>query len=207
MPQQHAAPQPPATPPAYRAAPQAYAQPAAQPAARPPVAPMHAAQPAPQPPAAPMPQAPRPPAAPMARMMRRCRRDWRCRRGPCPPTRPPACRTRSAPCAARWKAMDGLLWGGRQGPAASRPARRCSRSLLDAGFSTKLVRTLVERMPRAGRRRRAGLGAQRTGHAPAGAGLGGYVPERRRVCAGRSPPAWARPPPWRSWPRAASRAG
>ena len=42
--------------------------------------------------------------------------------------------------------MDGLLW------AAARPGREPAgaalfRSLLDAGFSTKLVRTLVERMP------------------------------------------------------------
>ena len=155
MPQQHAAPQPPATPPAYRAAPQAYAQPAAQPAARPPVAPaapaapMHAAQPAPQPPAAPMPQAPRPPAAPMARMP-----DAPMPQGlALPPGTLPADTAAglqnaiSALRGALESRMDGLLWGGRQGPGREPAGAALFRSLLDAGFSTKLVRTLVERMP------------------------------------------------------------
>ena len=155
MPQQHAAPQPPAMPPAYRAAPQAYAQPAAQPAARPPVAPaapaapMHAAQPAPQPPAAPMPQAPRPPAAPMARMP-----DAPMPQGlALPPGTLPADTAAglqnaiSALRGALESRMDGLLWGGRQGPGREPAGAALFRSLLDAGFSTKLVRTLVERMP------------------------------------------------------------
>lgn len=43
--------------------------------------------------------------------------------------------------------MDGLLWGGRQGPGREPAAAALFRSLLDAGFSTKLVRTLVERLP------------------------------------------------------------
>ena len=43
--------------------------------------------------------------------------------------------------------MDGLLWGGRQGPGREPAGAALFRSLLDAGFSTKLVRTLVERMP------------------------------------------------------------
>ncbi|MGE8657309.1 MAG: flagellar biosynthesis protein FlhF [Achromobacter sp.] len=43
--------------------------------------------------------------------------------------------------------MDGLLWGGRQGPGREPTGAALFRSLLDAGFSTKLVRTLVERMP------------------------------------------------------------
>lgn len=43
--------------------------------------------------------------------------------------------------------MDGLLWGGRQGSAREAAAAALFRSLLDAGFSTKLVRALVERLP------------------------------------------------------------
>jgi flagellar biosynthesis protein FlhF len=43
--------------------------------------------------------------------------------------------------------MDGLLWGGRQGPGREPAGAALFRSLLDAGFSTKLVRTLVERIP------------------------------------------------------------
>ncbi|QVQ28750.1 flagellar biosynthesis protein FlhF [Achromobacter deleyi] len=43
--------------------------------------------------------------------------------------------------------MDGLLWGGRQGTGREPAAAALFRSLLDAGFSTKLVRTLVERLP------------------------------------------------------------
>ncbi|WP_395757656.1 flagellar biosynthesis protein FlhF [Achromobacter sp. EB05] len=43
--------------------------------------------------------------------------------------------------------MDGLLWGGRQGPGREPAGAALFRSLLDAGFSTKLVRALVERMP------------------------------------------------------------
>lgn len=43
--------------------------------------------------------------------------------------------------------MGGLLWGGRQGPGREPAGAALFRSLLDAGFSTKLVRTLVERMP------------------------------------------------------------
>ncbi|WKK15496.1 flagellar biosynthesis protein FlhF [Achromobacter insolitus] len=43
--------------------------------------------------------------------------------------------------------MDGLLWGGRQGPGREPAGAALFRSLMDAGFSTKLVRTLVERLP------------------------------------------------------------
>ena len=43
--------------------------------------------------------------------------------------------------------MDGLLWGGRQGAGREPAGAALFRSLLDAGFSTKLVRTLVERLP------------------------------------------------------------
>ena len=43
--------------------------------------------------------------------------------------------------------MDGLLWGGRQGPGREPAGAALFRSLLDAGFSTKLVRTLVDRLP------------------------------------------------------------
>lgn len=43
--------------------------------------------------------------------------------------------------------MDGLLWGGRQGPGREPAGAALFRSLLDAGFSAKLVRALVERMP------------------------------------------------------------
>ncbi|MFD4839084.1 flagellar biosynthesis protein FlhF [Achromobacter sp. NPDC058515] len=43
--------------------------------------------------------------------------------------------------------MDGLLWGGPQGPGREPAGAALFRSLLDAGFSTKLVRTLVERLP------------------------------------------------------------
>ena len=53
----------------------------------------------------------------------------------------------SALRGARESRMDGLLWGGRQGPGREPAGAALFRSLLDAGFSTKLVRTLVERMP------------------------------------------------------------
>ncbi|CAB3630846.1 flagellar biosynthesis protein FlhF [Achromobacter pestifer] len=43
--------------------------------------------------------------------------------------------------------MDGLLWGGRQGAGREPAAAALFRGLLDAGFSTKLVRALVERLP------------------------------------------------------------
>lgn len=43
--------------------------------------------------------------------------------------------------------MDGLLWGGRPGTGREPAAAALFRSLLDAGFSTKLVRTLVDRLP------------------------------------------------------------
>lgn len=43
--------------------------------------------------------------------------------------------------------MDGLLWGGRPGSGREPAAAALFRSLLDAGFSTKLVRTLVDRLP------------------------------------------------------------
>ncbi|QYJ23728.1 flagellar biosynthesis protein FlhF [Achromobacter sp. ES-001] len=43
--------------------------------------------------------------------------------------------------------MDGLLWGGRPGATREAAAAALFRSLLDAGFSTKLVRTLVDRLP------------------------------------------------------------
>ena len=43
--------------------------------------------------------------------------------------------------------MDGLLWGGRPGTTRETAAAALFRSLLDAGFSTKLVRALVDRLP------------------------------------------------------------
>ncbi|MFY0476517.1 flagellar biosynthesis protein FlhF [Achromobacter marplatensis] len=43
--------------------------------------------------------------------------------------------------------MDGLLWGGRSGSGREPAAAALFRSLLDAGFSTKLVRALVDRLP------------------------------------------------------------
>ncbi|MPS78125.1 MAG: flagellar biosynthesis protein FlhF [Achromobacter sp.] len=43
--------------------------------------------------------------------------------------------------------MDGLLWGGRPGTTREAAAAALFRSLLDAGFSTKLVRALVDRLP------------------------------------------------------------
>jgi flagellar biosynthesis protein FlhF len=43
--------------------------------------------------------------------------------------------------------MDGLLWGGRPGSGREPAAAALFRSLLDAGFSTKLVRALVDRLP------------------------------------------------------------
>ncbi len=44
--------------------------------------------------------------------------------------------------------MDGLLWGGRPGAARDPAVAGLFRTLLDAGFSTKLVRALVERLPK-----------------------------------------------------------
>ena len=142
MPQQHAAPQPPATPPAYRAAPTT----GRATRGRPPVAPC--AQPAPQPPAAPMPQAPRPPRAHGAHA--RCADaagtgvaagDLARRHG-----RRPA--ERDQRLARRAGKPHGRPALGRTPGARPRAGRRALfRSLLDAGFSTKLVRTLVERMP------------------------------------------------------------
>ena len=148
MPQQHAAPQPPATPPPYRAAPRL--QPAAcGPAGRARCAGRAHARGSAPPPAAPMPQAPRPPAAPMARMP-----DAPMPQGlALPPGTLPADTAAglqnaiSALRGALESRMDGLLWGGRQGPGREPAGAALFRSLLDAGFSTKLVRTLVERMP------------------------------------------------------------
>jgi len=44
--------------------------------------------------------------------------------------------------------MDGLLWGGAQGPGREPAAMGLFRGLLEAGFSMPLVRALVERLPR-----------------------------------------------------------
>ena len=138
--------------------------------------------------AAPMPQAPRPPAAPMARMP-----DAPMPQGlALPPGTLPADTAAglqnaiSALRGALESRMDGLLWGGRQArPRAGR--RGAVPQPVGRGFQHQAGPHAGRAHARgAGRRRRAGLGAQRTGHAPAGAGLGGYVPERRRVCAGRS---------------------
>lgn len=100
-------------------------------------------------PAAP-PAAPQPPAAPsMARMP-----DAPVRQLPAmPPSNLPvdtAAGLQDAISALRGaleSRMDGLLWGGRQGPGREPAGAALFRSLLDAGFSTKLVRTLVERLP------------------------------------------------------------
>ena len=43
--------------------------------------------------------------------------------------------------------MDGLMWGGRQGPGKEPVNATLFRTLLEAGFSTALVRTLMERQP------------------------------------------------------------
>ncbi|WZB75454.1 hypothetical protein WJ972_03045 [Achromobacter insuavis] len=102
--------------------------------------------------------------------------------------------------------MDGLLWGGRQGPGREPAGAALFRSLLDAGFSTKLVRALVERMPQ-------GMSAE--------SALAWTAMNWSRTCRcwGRKMNSWAaactrwsvrpasaRPPRWPSWRRAASRA-
>lgn len=75
------------------------------------------------------------------------------RQSPMPPAALPADTTAglqdaiSALRGAMESRMDGLLWGGRQGPGREPAGAALFRSLLDAGFSTKLVRTLVERLP------------------------------------------------------------
>lgn len=128
---------------------------AAQPnAAQPPVArmpAMPAPQPAVLPPTSPQPTLPQPmaPQSPMSRMP-----DAPLRNGPVvPPAALPgdaAAGLQDAISALRGaleSRMDGLLWGGRQGPGREPAGAALFRSLLDAGFSTKLVRALVERMP------------------------------------------------------------
>ena len=148
MPQQHAAPQPPATPPAYRAAPQAYAQPAAQPAARPPRA--HARGSARAATARRADAAGSPAARRAHGAHARCADaagtgvaagDLARRHG-----RRPA--ERDQRLARRAGKPHGRPALGRPPGAGREPAGAALfRSLLDAGFSTKLVRTLVERMP------------------------------------------------------------
>lgn len=107
---------------------------------------------APQPPVARRSEAPppqHPPQPPMSRMP-----DAPLRNGPVvPPAVLPgdaAAGLQDAISALRGaleSRMDGLLWGGRQGPGREPSGAALFRSLLDAGFSTKLVRALVERMP------------------------------------------------------------
>lgn len=123
-------------------------------AAQPPVArmpAMPAPQPAVLPPTSPQPTLPQPmaPQSPMSRMP-----DAPLRNGPVvPPAALPgdaAAGLQDAISALRGaleSRMDGLLWGGRQGPGREPAGAALFRSLLDAGFSTKLVRALVERMP------------------------------------------------------------
>ncbi|MCG2599946.1 MAG: flagellar biosynthesis protein FlhF, partial [Achromobacter sp.] len=136
---------PPAMAPAPVAAPPAVAAEAAAPAVMAPAAPVRMEMPA-LPPAREMPpMAP----SPMARMP-----DAPLRNGPgMPPAALPgdaAAGLQDAISALRGaleSRMDGLLWGGRQGPGREPAGAALFRSLLDAGFSTKLVRALVERMP------------------------------------------------------------
>jgi len=130
---------------------------AAPPAAAAPVAPVRMEMPALPPLSREQPAAPRPPMArlpdaaqpPMSRMP-----DAPLRNGPVvPPAALPgdaAAGLQDAISALRGaleSRMDGLLWGGRQGPGREPAGAALFRSLLDAGFSTKLVRALVERMP------------------------------------------------------------
>ncbi|WP_180180206.1 flagellar biosynthesis protein FlhF, partial [Achromobacter insuavis] len=136
---------PPAMAPAPVAAPPAVTTEAAAPAVMAPAAPVRMEMPA-LPPAREMPpMAP----SPMARMP-----DAPLRNGPgMPPAALPgdaAAGLQDAISALRGaleSRMDGLLWGGRQGPGREPAGAALFRSLLDAGFSTKLVRALVERMP------------------------------------------------------------
>ncbi|WP_373824646.1 flagellar biosynthesis protein FlhF [Achromobacter insuavis] len=136
---------PPAMAPAPVAAPPAVAAEAAAHAVMAPAAPVRMEMPA-LPPAREMPpMAP----SPMARMP-----DAPLRNGPgMPPAALPgdaAAGLQDAISALRGaleSRMDGLLWGGRQGPGREPAGAALFRSLLDAGFSTKLVRALVERMP------------------------------------------------------------
>ncbi|WP_054479504.1 flagellar biosynthesis protein FlhF [Achromobacter sp. 2789STDY5608615] len=136
---------PPALAPAPVAAPPAVTAEAAAPAVMAPAAPVRMEMPA-LPPAREMPpMAP----SPMARMP-----DAPLRNGPgMPPAALPgdaAAGLQDAISALRGaleSRMDGLLWGGRQGPGREPAGAALFRSLLDAGFSTKLVRALVERMP------------------------------------------------------------
>ncbi|WP_257225176.1 flagellar biosynthesis protein FlhF [Achromobacter sp.] len=131
--------------PAPVAAPPAVTTEAAAPAVMAPAAPVRMEMPA-LPPAREMPpMAP----SPMARMP-----DAPLRNGPgMPPAALPgdaAAGLQDAISALRGaleSRMDGLLWGGRQGPGREPAGAALFRSLLDAGFSTKLVRALVERMP------------------------------------------------------------
>ena len=138
----------PVAPPVYPAAlagtapatPSAYSAPApatSMPAARAP----EALQSAPAPAPAPAPSMARMPDAPLRQ----------------PPAAPPAAMAADAAAGlqdaisalrgALESRMDGLLWGGRRGPGREPAGAALFRSLLDAGFSTKLVRTLVERLP------------------------------------------------------------
>ncbi len=136
---------PPAMAPAPVAAPPAVAAEAAAPAVMAPAAPVRMEMPA-LPPAREMPpMAP----SPMARMP-----DAPLRNGPgIPPAALPSYAAAglqdaiSALRGALESRMVGLLWGGRQGPGREPAGAALFRSLLDAGFSTKLVRALVERMP------------------------------------------------------------
>ncbi|MGX9692756.1 flagellar biosynthesis protein FlhF [Achromobacter anxifer] len=136
----------PVAPPAYPAAPAGTAQ--ATPSA-------YSASPSTPAPAAPMPAARAPealqsaPAPSMARMPDAPLRQ--------PPAAPPAAMAADAAAGlqdaisalrgALESRMDGLLWGGRRGPGREPAGAALFRSLLDVGFSTKLVRTLVERLP------------------------------------------------------------
>lgn len=135
----------PAMAPAPVAAPPAVTAEAAAPAVMAPAAPVRMEMPALPPAREVPPVAP----SPMARMP-----DAPLRNGPgVPPAALPsdaAAGLQDAISALRGaleSRMDGLLWGGRQGPGREPAGAALFRSLLDAGFSTKLVRALVERMP------------------------------------------------------------
>ncbi|MFY3703562.1 flagellar biosynthesis protein FlhF [Achromobacter dolens] len=136
---------PPAMAPAPVAAPPAVTAEAAAPAVMAPAAPVRMEMPALPPAREVPPVAP----SPMARMP-----DAPLRNGPgVPPAALPsdaAAGLQDAISALRGaleSRMDGLLWGGRQGPGREPAGAALFRNLLDAGFSTKLVRALVERMP------------------------------------------------------------
>lgn len=128
----------PAMPAAPMPAPAAYAMPA-MPAAPAPAAPVHA----------PPPAVSTPPAPSMARTPDAPLRHPTLTPQPAAPidTTAGLQDAISALRGAMESRMDGLLWGGRQGQGREPAAAALFRSLLDAGFSTKLVRTLVERLP------------------------------------------------------------